>query len=76
MFVVCSKSFSDLCLTSGPLTPMQNLGATNNEILSFRMFAPCLHIMHVEIKLILYISYIKDQRIWLKDEKPNEHVTK
>lgn len=32
--------------------------------------------MHVEIKLILYISYIKDQRIWLKDEKPNEHVTK
>lgn len=32
--------------------------------------------MHVETKLILNISYIKDQIIWLEDERPNEHVTK
>lgn len=32
--------------------------------------------MHVEIRLILNISYIKDQRIWLEDVRPNEHVTK
>lgn len=55
---------------------MQNLGATNNEIQGFRIFAPYLHIMHVEIKLILYSSYTKDQRIWLEDERPNEHGTK
>lgn len=32
--------------------------------------------MHVEIVLIWYISYVKDQRIWLEDERPIEHITK